>query len=86
MNASRRHGLKGGSAHEEEQGTKESSLATEGLCCTLIPSADRSSVDSTGADEAAPAGWGGASCLTRLVSESQGPPGLRHCCQLGMAL
>lgn len=56
MEASRRHRLEGGSAHEEEQGAKDSSPGSEGLCCTLIPSADRSSVDSAGADEPAPAG------------------------------
>eukprot|EP00891_Asterochloris_glomerata_P004428 jgi/Astpho2/4428/Aster-00044 len=56
VEASRRHRLEGGSAHEEEQGAKDSSSGSEGLCCTLIPSADRSSVDSAGADEPAPAG------------------------------
>ena len=54
--ANHRHQLEGGSAHEEEQGAKESTPASEGLCCTLIPSADRSSVDSAGAEESAPAG------------------------------
>ena len=56
VEADRRHQPEGVSAHEEERGAKESSPASEGLCCTLIPSADRSSVDSAGAEEPAPAG------------------------------